>query len=58
VVDHQVGGNLRIDAMRINAELCRGVAESGKVNDGGNAGEVLQDYARRGEWDLALIPRR
>ena len=58
VVDHQVGGDLRIDAMRINAEFGCRVAESGKVNDGGHAGEVLQHNAGRGEGDLALIAGR
>ena len=58
VVDHQVGGNLRIDAMRIDAQLSRGVAESGKVNDGRHAGEILQHHARGGEGDFALIARR
>ena len=55
VVDHQIGGDLRIDAMRIDAQLGGGVAERGKVNDGGHAGEVLQHNAGRGEGDLALI---
>ena len=58
VVDHQVGGNLRIDAMRINAQLSRCVAEGGKVNDGGHTGEVLQHHACGGEGDFALIARR
>jgi hypothetical protein len=58
VVDHQVGRNLWVDAMWIDAQLGGCVAESGKVNDGGHASEVLQDYARRGEGDLSLIARR
>jgi hypothetical protein len=44
--------------MRINAEFRCGVAERGKVNDGGHAGEVLQHDAGRGEGDLALIACR
>jgi hypothetical protein len=58
VVNHQVSGNLWVDAMRVDAQLGGGVTEGGKVNDGGHTGEVLQDYARRGEGDLALITRR
>jgi hypothetical protein len=44
--------------MWINSEFGRRVAEGGKINDGGHAGEVLQHDARRGEGDLALIAGR
>ena len=47
VVDDEVDRLQRIDALRIAAERCERVAHRGEVDDGGNAGEVLQQHAAR-----------
>ena len=56
VVDDQVDRNERIDFLRVAAELRHRVAHRGKVNDGGNAGEVLHQHPRRAILDLAGDP--
>ena len=46
VVDDEVNLRLRIDGVRVRAQLLRRVAHGGQVHHGGNAGEVLQQDAR------------
>jgi hypothetical protein len=53
VVDHELGRDQRVDARRVAAELRHRVAHRREVDDGGHAGEVLHDDARRRERDLA-----
>ena len=45
VVDHEVGGHERVDARRVAAERRHRVAHRREVDDGGDAGEVLEDDA-------------
>ena len=54
VVDHQVGGNERVDAGRVAAHLGHGVAHGGQVDDARHAGEILEDDAGRHEWELVF----
>ena len=51
VVDDEICGHLGVDALRRSAEPRECVAHRGKVHHGGNAGEVLEDHARRHERD-------
>ena len=52
VVDDELGGCERIDALGIAAEAHDRIAHRGQVDDAGHAGEVLQDDARRREGDF------
>ena len=52
VVDHEVGGEERVDPRRVAAEVAHGVAHRGEVDDRGHAGEVLEEDARRYERDV------
>ena len=52
MIDHQFGGQQRIDFLRIAAELAHGVAHGGEVDDGRNAGEILEQNARGHEGDF------
>ena len=52
VVDHQVDRHQRVDLLRVAAERHHGVAHGRQVDDGGNAGEVLHEHARRAVGDL------
>ena len=54
MVDHQVDGVQRVDLLRIAAELDHRVAHRGKVDHGGNAGEILQQDARRAIGDFKI----
>ena len=45
VVDDEIDRLERIDALRVAAERRDGVAHRGEIDDGGDAGEVLQQYA-------------
>jgi hypothetical protein len=47
VVDHQLDRHQRVDLVRVAAELAHRVAHRGEVDDGGHAGEVLHQHARR-----------
>ena len=47
VINDEIGGNLWVDALRINAELARRIAQRGKINDRWDASEVLQHHACR-----------
>jgi hypothetical protein len=52
VVDHQIGRNDRIDLCRIAPQSFDPVSHRGQVDNGGNAGEVLQDDPRRHERNV------
>ena len=54
VVDHELDGNQRVDLLRVAAEVCHRVAHRCEVDDGRDAGEVLEQDARRRERDLAV----
>ncbi|MNJ64807.1 hypothetical protein D3C77_607840 [compost metagenome] len=54
MVDDQVHGRQRIDSLRVGAGFGHGVAHGGEVDDGGNAGEVLHQYAGRAVADLVV----
>ena len=61
MVDNQFGGRQRIDFVGRATEFDDGVAHGGKIDDGGYACEVLQDYAARrerdfGAWSCLRIP--
>ncbi len=53
VVDHELGGEERVDLRRVAAEVAHRVAHRGEVDDRGHAGEVLQQDACGREGDLA-----
>jgi hypothetical protein len=55
VIDHQVGGNQRIERLRVAALLAHGVAHRGEVDDGGDPGEVLHEHPGGQERDLATV---
>ena len=58
MIDDEVDRNQRIDLARIAAKRAHGVAHGGKIDHGGNAGEILHQHARRAEGDLAVaLPR-
>ena len=52
VVDHQLGGDERVDLARIAADLDHRATHRGEVHDRRHAGEVLHHHARRRERDL------
>src|SRR5262245_16550778 len=52
MIDDQLGGIQRIDALGIAAELLHGFAHGGEIDHAGRAGEVLHDDARRREIDF------
>ena len=45
VVDDQLDGLQRVDLRRVAAHALHGVAHGGEVDDGRDAGEVLQQHA-------------
>ena len=47
VVDDQFGGEERIDALCVAAQFLHGFAHGGQIHNGRDAGEVLQQHARR-----------
>ena len=53
MVDDQLGGDERIDALRVAAEGLDGVAHGAEIDDGGNAGEVLHEDAGGHVGDFA-----
>ncbi len=53
VVDHELGRHERVDPGGVAAHRGDRVAHRGEVDDGGHAGEVLHQHARRRERDLA-----
>ena len=52
MVDDHVGLDLRVDDLRVAAEILDRVAHGGEVHDAGHAGEVLHDHAGRRELDF------
>ena len=54
VVDHELDRNQRVDLLRVAAEVGHRVAHRGEVDDGRDAGEVLEQDAGRRERDLAV----
>jgi hypothetical protein len=54
MVDDQLGGDQRVDLLRVTAEGLHGLAHGGQVDHGGHAGQVLQDHPGRGELDLGV----
>ena len=52
VVDHEVDGLLRVDPRGVAAEIGHRIAHGREVDDGGDAGEVLEQHARGAEGDL------
>ena len=66
MVDHEFGGEQRIDFLRVAAERADGVAHRREIDDGRNAGEILQQHARghernfffRGACGARRIPAR
>ncbi len=58
VVDDEVDRHLRVDGHRIAAGTPHGRAHRGEVHHGRDAGEVLQQHARRDEGALPVLRRR
>jgi hypothetical protein len=56
VVDDQLGRQERVDARGVAFHPLHGVAHGGKVDDGGYAGEVLQQHASGHEGDFLARP--
>ena len=54
VIDHQLGGKKRIDALGIPAHVSDRFAHGGEINDGGNAGKILEQNARGHKSDFFL----
>ena len=54
VVDHELDRDQRVDLLRLAAEVGHRVAHRGEVDDGRDAGEVLEQDAGRRERDLAV----
>ena len=52
MVDDHIGLDLRVDDLRVAAEVLDRVTHGGEVHDAGHAGEVLHDHAGRRELDL------
>ena len=53
VVDHELGGKLRVRLRRVAAEVVHRVPHGGEVDDRRNTGEVLVDHPPRREGDLS-----
>ena len=47
VVDDELRGDQRVDLVGVAAHVPHRVAHRGQVDDGGHAGEVLHEHARR-----------
>ena len=60
VVHHQVDRHQRVDPLGVAAQPLHRRAHRGEVDDGGHAGEVLEDHAGRheGQLDVLRRPRR
>ena len=54
VIDHELGGEQRVDLFRVAAHTLHRVAHGGEVHDCRNAGEVLHEDACRHERDLVV----
>jgi len=63
VIDDEVDRLQRIDQSRIAAESGERVTHGGEIDNGRNAGEILEQHSGRAEGDLLLdrafhVPRR
>ncbi len=58
VIDHQLHRLERVDALRIAAQPRDAVTHGGQIDNGRDAGEVLQQHPRGHERDLLLRLRR
>jgi hypothetical protein len=54
MVDDQLRGLQRVDLVRVAAQRGHGIAHGGEVDDGGHAGEVLHQHARRAILNLGV----
>ena len=54
MVDDQLGGSQRVDSLRIAAEPHDGLAHGRKIDDAGDAREVLHDDSRGREGDFMI----
>ena len=54
MVDHEVDGHQRVDLLGVAAKRHHRVAHRRKVDDGGNAGEILHQHAGRAEGDFLV----
>ena len=52
MIDHQLGGEKRIDLPGIAAHAFDGFAHGGQIDDGGHAGKILKQHARGHEGNL------
>ena len=55
MVDDEIDRHQRVDLVGIAAERRHRVAHRGEIDDGGNAGEILHQHARRAKGDLVLL---
>ena len=55
MVDDEIDRNQRIDLARIAAERRHRVTHRREIDDGGHAGEVLHEHARRPEGDFVFF---
>ena len=55
VIDDQIHGHLRVDALGVTAHLHHRVTKGREVNHGGHAGEILEDHPRGTEGNLATL---
>ena len=56
VIDDQIRGTKRVDVERVSTEPLDRVSDGGKVDDGRDAREVLQQNARRFEGHFHVVP--
>jgi hypothetical protein len=54
VVDDELGREERIDPGRLAAQVAHRIAHGGEVDDGRDAGEILEQDPRRSEGDLPV----
>ncbi len=54
MVDDEIDGGERIDLLGIALHRLHRIAHGGEIDDGGHAGEILHQHARRAEGDLAI----
>src|SRR5205823_307320 len=57
MVDHEVAGHQRLNLLGIAPHANHGTAQGGQIDDGGNAGKILQDDASRHERNFDLLGR-